>query len=78
MKVLYKPLGIAFGVLGGILASSLFQRVWSLVSDADDAPRPRTSTGRGARSFRRRSSKAACTPSSRRSSTVAAPRASSA
>jgi hypothetical protein len=38
VKFLYKPLGIVFGVLGGILASALFQRAWSLVSDEDDAP----------------------------------------
>ncbi len=37
-KLLYKPLGIAFGVLGGIVASTVFQRAWALVSDADDAP----------------------------------------
>jgi hypothetical protein len=37
-KLLYKPLGIACGVLGGIVASALFQRMWSMVSDADDAP----------------------------------------
>jgi hypothetical protein len=28
-KLLYKPLGIAFGGLGGIVASTVFQRIWA-------------------------------------------------
>lgn len=33
---LYKPLGLAFSVAGGILAGSLFKRIWKLI--ADDEP----------------------------------------
>ncbi len=39
MKLLYRPLGIAFSVLGGILAGSVFKQVWKLVSGEEDAPR---------------------------------------
>jgi hypothetical protein len=39
MKLLYKPLGIAFGVLGGILAGSLFKQIWKRVADEEDAPK---------------------------------------
>jgi Protein of unknown function (DUF4235) len=37
-KVLYKPLGLIFSVLGGILAGTLFKQVWKRVSDEEDAP----------------------------------------
>jgi predicted metal-dependent enzyme (double-stranded beta helix superfamily) len=37
-KLLYKPLGITFGVLGGILAGALFKQVWKLVASEEDAP----------------------------------------
>ena len=35
MKLLYKPLGIIFGVLGG----TIFKQVWKRVSDEEDAPK---------------------------------------
>jgi len=38
MKLLYKPLGLLFSVLGGMLATALFSRVWRLVTGQDDAP----------------------------------------
>lgn len=38
-KLLYKPLGIAFGVLGGLLAGTVFKQIWKLVADEDDAPK---------------------------------------
>jgi Protein of unknown function (DUF4235) len=38
-KLLYKPLSIAFGVAGGIVAGVLFKQVWKLVAGEDDAPR---------------------------------------
>jgi len=38
-KLLYKPLGIVFGILGGILAGTLFKQVWKLVADEEDAPK---------------------------------------
>ncbi|MBV8951357.1 MAG: DUF4235 domain-containing protein [Actinobacteria bacterium] len=37
-KAVYKPLGLLVSVLGGILASIVFKRVWKLVSGAEDAP----------------------------------------
>jgi hypothetical protein len=37
-KLLYKPLSLAFGVTGGILAGALFKQVWKVVSGDDDAP----------------------------------------
>ena len=38
MKMLYKPLGIVLGVLGGIAANAVFNRVWRGVSGHDQAP----------------------------------------
>ena len=38
MKLLYTPLSLLIGVLGGILAGAAFKRVWRLVADEDDAP----------------------------------------
>jgi hypothetical protein len=37
-KAAYKPLGLVFSVLGGILASFAFSQLWKLVSDEDEAP----------------------------------------
>ena len=38
-KLLYKPLGIGFGVLGGILAGAVFKQIWKLIADEEDAPK---------------------------------------
>ena len=38
-KLIYRPLGIAFSVLGGILASAVFKQIWKRVSDEEDAPK---------------------------------------
>jgi hypothetical protein len=38
MKLLYKPLGVAFGVLGGILAGMVFKQIWKRLSGEEDAP----------------------------------------
>jgi hypothetical protein len=43
MGALYKPFGIAFSVLGGILAGVVFKQIWKLVSDEEDAPRAKES-----------------------------------
>ena len=40
MRTLYKPLGLLFGVLGGVLASAVFNRIWQHVSGEDEAPSP--------------------------------------
>lgn len=37
-KLAYKPLGLFFSVLGGILAAALFKRVWRAVGHESDAP----------------------------------------
>jgi uncharacterized protein DUF4235 len=39
VKLLYKPLGIVFGVLGGILAGTIFKEIWKRVAGEEDAPR---------------------------------------
>ncbi|MGW0532840.1 DUF4235 domain-containing protein [Streptomyces sp. NPDC003032] len=36
--MLYKPLGMAFGMLGGAVAGALFKRTWKAVAGEDDAP----------------------------------------
>jgi len=38
IKLLYKPLSIAAGVAGGILAGAVFKQVWKRVSDDEDTP----------------------------------------
>ena len=61
MKFLYKPVGLVFGVLGGMVAGALFKRFWRVVADEEQAPKPWTSNAPGARS----SSRPRCTePSS--------------
>jgi hypothetical protein len=37
-KILYKPLSLAFGVAGGLLAGMVFKQVWKVVAGEDDAP----------------------------------------
>jgi len=39
-KVLYRPLGLAFGVLGGLAASAVFGQVWKLITGTEEAPTP--------------------------------------
>ena len=36
-KILYKPIGIAVGVLAGLLAGKVFELIWGLVSDEQPA-----------------------------------------
>lgn len=43
MKVLYTPIGILFGVLGGLVGRTVFGQVWKRISDEDDPPGPRQS-----------------------------------
>jgi hypothetical protein len=39
VKLLYKPVGMLFGILGGMLAAAIFKQVWKLVTGGgDDAP----------------------------------------
>lgn len=37
-KALYKPLSLATGVLGGLLAGVAFREIWKRVGDDDRAP----------------------------------------
>ncbi|MPY80038.1 MAG: DUF4235 domain-containing protein [Actinophytocola sp.] len=37
-KLLYKPLGVTAGALGGVAATAAFNRVWKLLTGQDDAP----------------------------------------
>jgi hypothetical protein len=39
-KLAYKPFGIAFGLLGGMLAGRVFGVVWKRLSKEDDTPQP--------------------------------------
>jgi hypothetical protein len=39
VKVIYKPFALMFGVVGGVLAKKLFERVWGLF-DRGDPPAP--------------------------------------
>lgn len=38
MKLLYKPLGIGFGVLGGLVGGAIFKQIWKRVAGEEDAP----------------------------------------
>jgi hypothetical protein len=37
-KQLYKPFGLVFSVLGGLVAGAVFKRVWRAVAREEDAP----------------------------------------
>ncbi|WP_432548113.1 DUF4235 domain-containing protein [Kineococcus sp. SYSU DK004] len=37
-KLAYRPIGLASGVLGGVVAGAIVKRVWKKVSGEDDAP----------------------------------------
>ena len=41
MKLIYKPFGIVFGVIAGILSKKLFNVVWGLI-DRNEPPKPTT------------------------------------
>ncbi len=38
MKYVYKPFGLLVGVLGGLLASALFSRIWRAIAHEDETP----------------------------------------
>lgn len=37
-KIFYKPFGLLFSVLGGILAGAIFKRVWGAAGGEDEPP----------------------------------------
>lgn len=39
VKVLYKPAGLLVSVMGGMLASVVFKKVWQLAAGEDEAPK---------------------------------------
>ena len=39
-RIVYKPFGLLVSVLGGILASAVFSRLWKAVSGEKDKPKP--------------------------------------
>jgi hypothetical protein len=41
MRLIYKPFGIAFGILAGVLSKKLFNLVWGLI-DKDEPPKATT------------------------------------
>ncbi|QKW17848.1 DUF4235 domain-containing protein [Kitasatospora sp. NA04385] len=40
VAVLYKPVGLTLGVVGGMVAGVAFKQVWKAVGHSDDAPDP--------------------------------------
>jgi len=38
-KLLYKPFGLLFSVLGGIVAGAVFKRIWGAAADEEEAPK---------------------------------------
>lgn len=39
VRVLYKPLGLIVSILGGIVAGTVFKRVWGAVAHEEEAPK---------------------------------------
>jgi hypothetical protein len=39
-KIAYKPIGLVFGLLGGLLAGKVFGLVWKKISNEDETPQP--------------------------------------
>src|SRR5215212_265662 len=41
MKLLYKPFGIIFGILAGVVSKKIFEAVWGIF-DKEEPPKPTT------------------------------------
>jgi hypothetical protein len=37
-KIVYRPIGLAGGILAGVVSGAIFKTVWKEVSHRDDAP----------------------------------------
>jgi Protein of unknown function (DUF4235) len=42
-KLFYRPIGLAFGIVGGILAGRFFKQLWKLFSDKEETPKAKES-----------------------------------
>lgn len=42
-KLIYRPFGLLFSVLGGILAGIVFKQLWKVVADDEDPPKAKES-----------------------------------
>jgi hypothetical protein len=42
-KLIYRPFGLLFSVLGGILAGIVFKQLWKVVADEEDPPKAKES-----------------------------------
>ena len=40
IKLLYKPVNLIAGMLGGLLAGLIFKRVWKIIGRGDPMPKP--------------------------------------
>ena len=40
LKLLYKPVAIVAGIVGGLLSGLIFNRVWKIVGRGSDVPAP--------------------------------------
>lgn len=38
MKLLYRPLSLAASVVGGLIASAIFKKLWAVIAHGDEAP----------------------------------------
>lgn len=38
MKLMYKPVGMLVSVLGGVLATAAFKKVWKIIASEEEAP----------------------------------------
>ena len=39
-KLAYKPIGLVFGMVGGLVAAKVFGLVWKKISNEDETPQP--------------------------------------
>lgn len=42
-KLIYRPFGLLFSILGGLLAGAAFRQVWKRVSGKEGSPKPKES-----------------------------------
>ena len=41
MQLLYKPFGFVVSVLGGLAASAVFRKIWTMLAHEEEAPQPK-------------------------------------